>query len=183
MRLDSAVLEWMVAHRTGWLTTVFWIITYVGNTASVFVLSVAAVAALVKGGRRSDAVLIAATMLSGWVSMDLLKLVFARARPPFPERLVVITSYSFPSGHAMMSMMLATVSIAVMLRSTTKWLHRPAVLALPVVAALSIGFSRIYLGAHWTTDVVAGWVIGALWALAWVRATQALSGRNRSAAS
>ncbi|MGV8873829.1 MAG: phosphatase PAP2 family protein [Rhodococcus sp. (in: high G+C Gram-positive bacteria)] len=167
---DTTVLDWMVGHRVDWLTTVFWIITTVGNTVSMFVLSTVAVIALLRVGRRSDAVVVGGSMLTGWGLMNALKFAFARERPPLPERLVEIASHSFPSGHAMMSMVLATVAIAVMLRSSTPWLHRPVLLALPVVAALLIGFSRIYLGAHWTTDVLAGWLFGALWGLGWIYA-------------
>lgn len=181
MGFDGVILEWMVDHRVGWVTTMFWIITTVGNTVSVFLLSTVGVVALLRVGRRSDAVVVAGSMLTGWGLMNALKFAFARERPPIPERLVDIASHSFPSGHAMMSMLLATVAIAVMLRSPHPWLHRPVLLVLPVVASLLIGFSRIYLGAHWTTDVLAGWVFGALWGLGWIYAVRLISARNPSA--
>ncbi|WP_415975436.1 phosphatase PAP2 family protein [Rhodococcus sp. 077-4] len=181
MGFDSVILDWMVEHRVDWLTAVFWIVTTVGNTVSMFLLSAVAVVALLRVGRRVDALVIAGSMLTGWGVMNALKFAFARERPPIPERLVEISSHSFPSGHAMMSMLLATVAIAVMVRSPHPWLHRPVLLVLPVVAALLIGFSRIYLGAHWTTDVLAGWVFGALWGLAWICAEKAISGRSPSA--
>ncbi|CCQ17754.1 putative phosphoesterase [Rhodococcus sp. AW25M09] len=181
MGFDTAVLDWMVGHRIDWLTTMFWVITTVGNTVSMFVWSAVAVVALLRVGRRSDAVVVAGAMLTGWGLMNALKFAFGRERPPIPERLVDIASHSFPSGHAMMSMVLATVAIAVLLRSPHPWLHRPVLLALPVVASLLIGFSRIYLGAHWTTDVLAGWVFGALWGLGWIYAVTAISARNPSA--
>ncbi|AMY52078.1 MULTISPECIES: phosphatase PAP2 family protein [Nocardiaceae] len=179
---DHAVLEWMVEHRVGWVTTMFWIITTVGNTFMMFVLSAGVWGALLTSKRTVDAWMVAGSMLTGWGLMNALKFAFARERPPIPERLVEISSHSFPSGHATMSMLLATVAIAVMLRSSTPWLHRPVLLTLPVVAALLIGFSRIYLGAHWTTDVLAGWVFGALWGLGWIYAEKAISARNPSAA-
>ena len=178
---DGVILDWMVEHRIDWLTTVFWVITTVGNTVSMFLLSAVVVVVLLRVRRKSDAVVVAGSMLTGWGLMNALKFAFARERPPTPERLVDIASHSFPSGHAMMSMVLATVAIAVMLRSPDPWLHRPVLLTLPVVAALLIGFSRIYLGAHWTTDVLAGWVFGALWGLGWIYAVKLLSARNQSA--
>ncbi|MDI9894807.1 phosphatase PAP2 family protein [Rhodococcus sp. IEGM 1381] len=181
MGFDATVLDWMVEHRVDWLTTVFWIVTTLGNTVSMFLLSAVVVVAVLRLGRRSDAVVVAGSMLTGWGLMNALKFAFARERPPIPERLVDIASHSFPSGHAMMSMLLATVAIAVILRSSTPWLHRPVLRALPVVAALLIGFSRIYLGAHWTTDVLAGWVFGALWGLGWIYAVKLISARNPSA--
>ena len=181
MEFDVTVLDWMVDHRVDWLTTVFWIITTIGNTVSMFLLSAVLVVAVLRVGRRSDAVVVAGSMLIGWGLMNALKFAFARERPPLPERLVDIASHSFPSGHAMMSMLLATVATALMLRSPHPWLHRPVLLVLPVVAALLIGFSRIYLGAHWTTDVLAGWVFGALWGLGWNYAVRQISARNPSA--
>lgn len=175
-------MEWMVAHRVPWVTSMFWVITTLGNTVSMFVWSIAGCAALVRSGRRTDALMVAGAMLTGWGAMSLAKQIFGRDRPPLPDRLVEISSHSFPSGHAMMSALLATMAITVMLRSTTRWLHRPAVLAAPVVLSLAIGFSRIYLGAHWATDVAAGWVFGVLWGLLCIYAVRVISARSRSAA-
>lgn len=180
--MDSEVLVWMVEHRVAWLTSVFWVITTLGNTVSMFIWSIAGCALLLRFGRRPEAVMVAAAMLTGWGAMSLSKLMFARERPPIPERLVEISSHSFPSGHAMMSALLATVAIAVMVRSPVPWLRRPAVLAVPVVLSLAIGFSRIYLAAHWTTDVLAGWVFGALWGLLWIYGVKLISARSRTAA-
>lgn len=175
--MDNDVLVWMVEHRVAWVTTLFWVITTLGNTVSMFLWSIVCCVLLLRSGRRSEAVMVAGAMLTGWGAMNLSKLIFARERPPIPERLVEISSYSFPSGHATMSALLATVAIAVMLRSATPWLRRPAVLAVPVVLSLAIGFSRIYLGAHWATDVVAGWVFGALWGLLWIYGLKLISSR------
>lgn len=180
--MDHDVMQWMVAHRVQWVTSMFWVITTLGNTVSMFIWSIAGCVALVRSGRRADAIMVGGAMLTGWGAMSLAKLVFGRDRPPLPDRLVEISSHSFPSGHAMMSALLATVAIAVMLRSTTPWLHRPAVLAVPGVLSLAIGFSRIYLGAHWVTDVLAGWAFGALWGLLWIYASRKISARSRSAA-
>ncbi|MCZ4076663.1 phosphatase PAP2 family protein [Rhodococcus sp. H36-A4] len=176
--MDGDVLAWMVEHRVVWLTTVFWIITTLGNTVAMFLLSVTGCAVLLRAGRRREAVMVGGAMLTGWGLMSLLKFIFGRDRPPIPERLVEISTHSFPSGHAMMSAILATTVTAVLLRSTALWLRNPVVLAIPAVASLAIGFSRIYLGAHWTTDVLAGWCFGIAWGLLWV---YALSARSRSA--
>lgn len=166
--MDVEVLQWMVEHRAAWATTVFWVITTLGNTAWMFAWATAGCVALLTSGRRSDAAMVAGAMLTGWGVMALTKLLIERTRPDVPDRLVVIESYSFPSGHAMMSALAATLAIAVMLRSHTRWLHRPALLSVPVFLSLLIGFSRIYLGAHWVTDVLAGWALGAVWGLLWV---------------
>ncbi|MDJ0393805.1 phosphatase PAP2 family protein [Rhodococcus sp. G-MC3] len=176
--MDGNVLQWMVEHRIVWVTSLFWIITTAGSTAAMFAWSIAGCVALLRTARRADAVMVAGGMLTGWGAMSLSKLIFGRDRPPVPERLVEISTHSFPSGHAMMSALLATLAIGVMLRSTTEWLHRPLVLAVPVVASFAIGVSRIYLGAHWVTDVLAGWVFGAAWGLLWIYAFASRAGRT-----
>lgn len=168
--MDSDLLTWMVEHRMQWLTVVFWSVTTAGNTVAMFLWSTVGVLVLLRARRRMDALLVAWSMLTGWGLMSALKWIFARDRPPVPDRLVVISTHSFPSGHAMMSALLATVAIAVLRRSASGWLHRPALLALPVAASAAIGFSRIYLGAHWATDVLAGWVFGVAWGLLWIYA-------------
>lgn len=178
--MDVDVLNWMVTHRVAWVTTVFWIVTTLGNTVSMFVWSIVGIVVLDRAGRRADAIVVAGSMLTGWGAMSLAKQIFRRERPPVPERLVEISSYSFPSGHAWMSALLATVAIALMLRSTSPWLHRPSVLAAPVVLSLAIGFSRIYLGAHWVTDVLAGWVFGVAWGVLWIYGSTVFRARNAS---
>nr|WP_296768047.1 phosphatase PAP2 family protein [Rhodococcus sp. (in: high G+C Gram-positive bacteria)] len=166
--MDGDVLQWIVEHRIAWSTSLFWFVTSAGNTVSMFVWSIAGCAGLIRAGRRGEAVMVGGAMLTGWGAMSLSKLIFGRDRPPLPERLVEISTHSFPSGHAMMSALLATLAIAVMLRSNTAWLHSRIALAVPVTASFAIGVSRIYLGAHWVTDVLAGWVFGVLWGLLWV---------------
>jgi hypothetical protein len=115
--VDGDVLQSMVENRVGWVTTMFWVITTLGNTVSMFVWSIVGCVLLLRRGRRADAVVVAGAMLTAWGAMSLAKLIFGRARPPIPERLVEISSHSFPSGHATMSAVLATVAIAMMLRA------------------------------------------------------------------
>ena len=94
--------------------------------------------------------------------MVVLKDVFGRERPPIPPRLVVISSESFPSGHALNSMVvLGTFGVAAYALTGRRW---PLVAAL--AGSLAIGLSRVYLAAHWLLDVLAGWVIGAVVAAA-----------------
>lgn len=169
--MDNDVLRWMVEHRVPWVTDVFWVITTIGNTFAMTVLATITTVVLLRLGRRSDAVMVAGAMLTGFAVMNLLKLYFSRDRPLIPDRLVDITTHSFPSGHAMMSAILATTVTALMLRSTATWLRNPVVLALPAIASVLIGLSRIYLGAHWTTDVLAGWIFGLVWGAAAVGIT------------
>ena len=159
---DRDITQWVADHRVDWLTTVFRVITTVGNTAAMTVIAIVATIVLWRRHR-----VLALTVLlgsaSGWLLMQALKCGVARPRPPERFRVLAIDTYSFPSGHAMMSaIVLGLVAVAAWRSSTWVRAHR-AVLAIAPVASLLIGASRVYLGVHWTTDVVAGWAIGVVW--------------------
>lgn len=169
MTLDLAILDWVVSIREPWSTFVVLAITHTGGVAGT--MSIAAIVAvlLARAGRRRDAGLVLAAVLTGWPVMTLLKNLFGRARPPEPERLVVSYTEAFPSGHAMMSAILATVLIVVALRTWPRGTPlRTIVVAGAVAYTFAVGLSRVYLAAHWFTDVVAGWFAGVVWALLWV---------------
>lgn len=80
----------------------------------------------------------------------------------------MLESYSFPSGHAMMSAILACVLGAVAVRILAAGLRRNLLLVLLACYTLAVGLSRVYLGAHWLTDVLAGWAFGVAWAALWI---------------
>jgi undecaprenyl-diphosphatase len=160
--LDRDVTEWVADHRIDWLTTAFRVITTVGNTAAMTLIAVIATVVLWRR-HRTLALTVLLGSASGWLLMQALKYGFARPRPPERFRILQIDTYSFPSGHAMMSAVVLGL-VAVAAWRTSVWVHaHPVVLLLAPVASALIGASRVYLGVHWTTDVVAGWVIGALW--------------------
>ncbi len=174
--LDAAVLTWMVDHRTPWVTDVMTVATTIGNTVGVAVLTVILAAIVWWRGERRAAPVTLVVMLLGWGLMNGIKYAVRRARPPVPERLVDLSTYSFPSGHAMMSAMVAAVAIVLVRRGLLgrrsigdgpagdgARRRGRAAAAVVTAASLLIGISRLYLGAHWCTDVLAGWALGALW--------------------
>ena len=90
-----------------------------------------------------------------------LKYLFARTRPSIFTPLVVETSYSFPSGHAMVSS--AFVGIGIILLWRTRL--RIPVIVFGIIATFLIGLSRVYLGVHYPSDILAGWSVGLVWAI------------------
>jgi membrane-associated phospholipid phosphatase len=94
---------------------------------------------------------------------QLLKQIFLRPRPVFDEPLLTATNYSFPSGHAMMSIIVYGLLAYFVLLDISHPLKRIAVLVLTIVLVLAIGFSRIYLGVHYFSDVVGGFAVGLIW--------------------
>lgn len=173
MSADHTVLDSVVSARTPWLVDVVATFTHTGGTVAMWLASAAVVAALVFRQRLGDAAFVAATMAAGMLLMSGLKRVFQRERPPIPERLVELDSYSFPSGHSMMTAVFAVVIAIVLARSAPPPATLRTCWALLALFTFAIGYSRIYLGAHWLTDVLAGWTLGVLLALAsaWIYRT------------
>lgn len=134
----------------------------------ILTLLVAGVAIYVfVAGKRGSALLVVGAVGSGTVLSETLKLGFARPRPDLVAHLAEVQSASFPSGHAMISA-IAYLTLGVLLtrvheKRRTKFL----VMTYAVTLTLLIGLSRIYLGVHWPTDVLAGWALGAAWSSLW----------------
>lgn len=115
--------------------------------------------------RYADAALILVAVLSGTALSEGLKLGFARARPDLVAHIVDTTSMSFPSGHAMLSAITYLTIGALLARAAARAADRAYILAAAIALTLLIGVSRLYLGVHWPSDVLAGWCFGAAWAL------------------
>lgn len=162
---DTAVTEWFVDRRTGVADTIAVLITTLGNTAVLGVVTLLAVVWFLSSRRRDAAMFVGVATVLGYLAMVGLKHLFARERPPESQRLLEISSYSFPSGHAMMSMIVyGLVAIAVSRVAGASWTR-----LLPVAAVLLsalIGLTRVYLGVHWLSDVIVGWLVGLVWLVA-----------------
>lgn len=134
---------------------------------SFLVLSVSGF--LASTGSRREAAEIFVVSLSGWLMSHLMKFAFARPRPDLVPHGADVFSSSFPSGHAMVSAVVYLTLGAVLSRATDDLRVKAFVLVLAVVLTVAIGFSRVYLGVHWPTDVLAGWSLGAAWVgLSWI---------------
>jgi undecaprenyl-diphosphatase len=141
-------------------------ITALGGFTVVTLVTLAAVGYLIISDRRGSALLLTVAVGGGAILSDALKSIFARPRPDFVAHSVEVASLSFPSGHAMLSA-ITYLTIGAMLTTVEREpARRGYILAVAVLLTLSIGISRIYLGVHYPTDVLAGWSVGAAWAMA-----------------
>lgn len=102
---------------------------------------------------------------SGMLVSDMLKKTFDRPRPDLVPHGVLVSSASFPSGHAMMSAVVYLTLGVLLARTQPTTSLRVYLISLSCLATLVTGISRVYLGVHWPTDVLAGWTLGAAWAL------------------
>lgn len=148
-----------------WLEQVMKDITSLGSSAVLTIITVIALGYLLIERKYHAAAFLLVAMLGGTALSTLLKLGFDRPRPDLVAHGAQVYSASFPSGHALMSAV-AYLTLGALLARVQKG-HRAKIyfLAVAVVLTLLIGVSRLYLGVHWPTDVLAGWCIGAAWAL------------------
>ena len=163
-QFDVALLDWLHARATATGYAVFNAISLLGSPVTLTILALAV--ALLLAARRELIVLAGwlAAFAGGGLLDVVLKLVIRRPRPPGAAAFLQHFSWSFPSGHAMASLIGYGVLAYVL---TLLWIHRrSAQIAVVLGAALliiAIGFSRLYLGVHYFSDVVGGYAAGVLW--------------------
>lgn len=158
---DQPMLDWLVAHRGGGLDVVMRLVTDLGGTPvlPIIGLLVAGVVARLAGSWRPLA-LMAVTMIGSVLLATAVKDLVGRARPPVATALAPASGFAFPSGHTTNTTAVIG-ACAVLLwayRRTRVWTTLTAVTLIVLV-----GFSRLYLGVHWLTDVLAGYALGLGW--------------------
>jgi undecaprenyl-diphosphatase len=139
--------------------------TALGGVAVLTFLSIAAVGFLVIERKTGAALLLFAAVGGGWLATTLLKWGFDRARPDLVPHGSHVYTASFPSGHAMMSAVTYLTIGALLARMHSGLLTKAYFLILAALLTVAVGVSRVYLGVHWPTDVLAGWTVGGAWAL------------------
>lgn len=132
--------------------------TLVGDAAVRLVIAAGVLAALLVERRRRAALFLLTAVLGGWALSTILKLIVARPRPDLIPALDHVSTYSFPSGHAWNGMVVFGAIALVAPPGARRWALAGAGLLI-----LMIGLSRVVLGVHWPSDVVAGWIGGAAW--------------------
>ncbi len=152
-----------------WLLPAMRDVTALGGPTVLTFVVIAATGLLMVVGRRRTALLLLAATVGGSVVVAMVKEHVGRARPALVPHLVEATGRSFPSGHSTNSAVVYLTIAALATRLMTTRAARGYLVGLAVLLVGAIGVSRVYLGVHWPSDVVAGWSIGTLWALGWWR--------------
>jgi membrane-associated phospholipid phosphatase len=160
---DQRLAEWLRGWATDPLTDVFRAITTLGNFVTLFVVTVIAVAVLWRRRERTDGVFVAFAFLGAQVLSSGMKLGFRRERPFFPDPLATESTFSFPSGHALVSLAVYGSIALVLARRLRRRGDRLVLFGATGLLVLAIGFSRLYLGVHFLSDVLAGFAAGAAW--------------------
>ncbi|MBX3430985.1 MAG: phosphatase PAP2 family protein [Hyphomonadaceae bacterium] len=164
-----------------WFENAVMDVTALGGFTVLALVTSLAVGYLLAIRRRGDALLLLVATLGGTAISEGLKIGFNRTRPDLVAHIVETTSMSFPSGHAMLSAVTYLTLGAVIAHTQQRAALRGYVLGAAILLTVLIGMSRIYLGVHWPTDVLAGWCLGAAWAvICWVVATWLMRDQERS---
>jgi len=162
MEWDMAVRNAIHVHASGALTSVMLAITQLGSGWVLWPLGFVIVAWLEGKGRRRDAVWLAITLVGAFILNEVAKVIFQRPRPQPFFGLTAPFTFSFPSGHALVSCCFY-LAIAELLP------RKPVNRVIALILVTLIGLSRVYLGVHYPTDVVGGY----LGAIAWTGAVRA----------
>jgi undecaprenyl-diphosphatase len=141
-------------HHGAALTAILRVATHAGSDWFLVPLVIASAGWALLRGRRWIAAILVAHALVAWGVNILIKVLVARPRPGLFHEIVVPPTYSFPSGHAMVSCAIYGALAAVVIQLAPR--RRVPVVAATALLVLTIGFSRVYLGVHWPSDVVAG---------------------------
>lgn len=170
---DVAVLT-QLRHATAgdavWQTTlraVMLDVTALGDNATLVIVVAMVAGFLLLAHRRRLALLLIAATASGAIVTGVLKAVFDRPRPDVVAHLTTFGTASFPSGHAMNSAVTYLTLAGLVARAAPTGRLRVYLLCCAAALTFVIGVSRIYLGVHWATDVLAGWIAGSGWAALW----------------
>ncbi len=156
-------------------------ITALGGFSVLALVTLLATGFLLLQRKWLNAAMLLVATLGGTAISEGLKVGFARPRPDLVAHAVDVTSMSFPSGHAMLSAVTYLTLGAMLARTQPDRRSRAYILVAAVLLTLIIGASRIYLGVHWPTDVLAGWCLGAAWALlCWFAATLLTRGEKNT---
>jgi membrane protein DedA with SNARE-associated domain/membrane-associated phospholipid phosphatase len=160
---DPHVTAWVITHRTGWLTSALSVLTWLGSTA--FIIPAGLAAGLYFLFRRSTwrpLALLAAAVAGAIALYDIVKPLVGRPRPPAAIWIGHYTGAAFPSGHATQSAAFYAM-LAIVLGAGLSPRRRAILWSAAALVVLIVGASRIYLAAHWLTDVLAGYALGATW--------------------
>ena len=156
-------------------------VTSLGSNTVLTMVTLFAFGYLALAGARGSALLLLASVGGGAVLTQLLKAAFGRTRPDVVPHSLYELTRSFPSGHATLSAVTYLTLGALLASVQTRRVFKTYLLSVAVLLTLLVGVSRVYLGLHWPTDVLAGWCLGSAWAIGCWLFNARLSPRPRPA--
>jgi membrane protein DedA with SNARE-associated domain/membrane-associated phospholipid phosphatase len=158
---DLRAFDFTELIRTGWLTEIAKAITFLGSTPVIMALVAVTATVLAFTGRWAEFTVLALSVFAIVISVDWVKDWVERPRPA--DRMVDVTGYSYPSGHAAHSIFYVWLAVTIAMRLKPDMARKAALVTGGIVLAALIGLSRVYLNVHYLSDVFGGWALGAFW--------------------
>ncbi|MDL2363248.1 MAG: phosphatase PAP2 family protein [Patescibacteria group bacterium] len=157
--LDAQILQFLHAHSSPFFDSLFLIITTVGNVEILGPIVLLTVFYLWRRQLKDTALFLALCVVGASAGNVVLKHLFHRHRPTLWHSILHETDFSFPSGHAMLSFTFGLSIVIILWQTRWRWYAVAGASAF----AIAIGLSRLYLGVHYPSDIVAGWCAGIVW--------------------
>jgi undecaprenyl-diphosphatase len=176
--IDDAITRGVQAYQSPHRNTAARLFTHLGGPSFIFPVTFAVAAILWFRHRHVSGILFAGAVVFGGLLEVLLKMAFHRMRPSLWPALVSETSPSFPSGHATLATAFWGGLVAVVFHMTRRSVPRILAFSIAVPMALGVAATRVYLGAHWATDVLAGMMVGLFWVVVAWTGTEYLARRK-----
>jgi membrane-associated phospholipid phosphatase len=161
--IDSTAMIWAHVQAAPWLTDVMLGVTYLGGPSATSVYAFVLVGYLLWRRRFSMALIVTAIVYGGMLLNVVIKHAFERARPAVDNPVITLTTYSFPSGHAAASTIFAGLLCVLAIRSGSGQPDKTLVIVAATIWVGMVCASRVYLGLHYVTDVLAGVTEGVAW--------------------
>jgi undecaprenyl-diphosphatase len=159
---DEDIERVVVRHRVGWATTLLKVLTWLGSSAVLWpVVGIVALLLIIRTRRRPEALFIGLALAGSVLLSDSVKRMVDRPRPPASVQLVHVTGTAYPSGHAV-DATAAYGALVLVLSADQSGKARAILFSSFVLLVLVVGWSRIYLGTHWLTDVLGGYALGGM---------------------
>jgi undecaprenyl-diphosphatase len=178
--LDVRVADWLHAHGNSALTLLFLAVTHLHSPAAVAAWSAIFAAVLARLRERYWILTLLVAVAGGMLVNQLLKSAYQRLRPRFDEPLLELSSFSFPSGHTAGAVLFYGVLAAFLVSRSSDWRRRAAALAGAMALAALVAFSRLYLGAHYLSDVLAAMCSSTAWLVLCLAGGHALARKRKS---
>jgi undecaprenyl-diphosphatase len=152
--------NFLVTHRTAWLSALAKVLTYLGSIPVVYGMLILAALLAARRHRYWEAALALAALIVGQLIRGGISVLVGRPRPPPADWLTSASGYAFPSGHSTNAVLAWGLVVAVVWPWLAERRHRVTAIGVATVVALIVGGTRAYLGVHWPSDVLGGWALG-----------------------
>lgn len=176
LSFDETITHWVYTHRTPLLNSIWIPITYLGNWQTITLLGILLL--LYKGTRKNIGIPFTIISLSSTVLYKVVKTVFQRPRPDIAVRIIEQGGFSFPSGHSMNGIVCFGILIYLIRRYCRNRKLADGLTAFLILLIAAIGFSRVYVGVHYPTDIIGGWSLGLAYLLAAIYIFEKIRGRE-----